>query len=503
LFALCLYRQPGPDSLGGPDLAKIATGRPAARGPGPFRPRDSPVRRASLAARAAAGDDAGLSHSFRLAMPRHLNGSAVALAAALLAGVAHAASADCHVGLYAMADGSTVDIAQSSDDLLRWRRPDGTSGAFAPAGANAGVSRLGWTTRPDGHAVALPDCDSLRFDGAVGRRVPLVVHEARFQSDGVELVGRLVLPPGDARVPVVVLLQGSEHESALTFDSLQRRLPGEGVGAFVFDKRGTGASGGRYTQDFDQLARDAVVALATARRLGGERVARIGFEGPSQGGWVAPIAATHADVDFVTVVFGLAVSVLEEDRSAVAKNMADHHHSAADTAKAMALVDAADALALDPTLATYDRFAAVRDPLRGEPWYQDVRGDFTWAILPVKRDEALAFAKQTDWHTPWLYDPLATIFAVKPPQLWVLAEDDLDAPSAETARRLAQLRLAGRPITTALWSHTEHGIFEYETDAKGERTSLRQPEGYLALLADFARGSPLKAAYGAAQLARP
>ena len=435
-------------------------------------------------------------------MSRFLRGAAACAAVAFFAASANAAP-DCHVGLYAMADGSTLDIALSSEGQLRWRRPDGSSGAFALAGAQAGASRLGWTDRPDGHVVKPGDCDSVSFDGAAGKRVPLVVRDVRFQSDGVELVGRLVLPPGDARVPVVVLLHGSEHDSALDFESLQRRLPSQGVGAFVYDKRGTGASGGQYTQDFEQLARDAVAALAQARKLGGDCVARIGFEGPSQGGWVAPIAATHADVDFVTVVFGLAVSVIEEDRSAVAKNMADHHHSAADTAKAMALVDAADALALDPTLEAYDRFAAVRDPWRNEPWFKDVRGDFTWMILPVKREEVLPLARQIDWHTPWLYDPLETIARVKPPQLWVLAEDDLDAPSAETARRLAQLRLAGHPIATALWPHTEHGIYEYETSAAGERTSLRQPEGYLALLADFARGAPLKAAYGTAALARP
>jgi len=433
-----------------------------------------------------------------------LRHAAAFAAAALFA--CHAAAASppsCNVGLYALEDGSTVDIAPSSDDLLRWRRRDGTSGAFAPAGPHAGASRLGWTKRPDGHAVQFEGCDALRFDGVAGRRVPLAVREVRFRSDGMELAGRLVMPPGDARVPVVVLLHGSEHDSALDFDSLQRRLPAEGIGAFVYDKRGTGASGGRYTQDFEQLARDAVAALAEARRLGGERVGRIGFEGPSQGGWVAPIAATHADVDFVIVAFGLAVSVIEEDRSAVAKNMADHHHSPEATAKALALVDAADALALDPTLATYDRFAAVRDPLRVEPWYKDVRGDFAWAVLPLQRDQVLAFAKEFDWQTPFLYDPLATIAAVRPPQLWVLGEDDLDAPSAETARRLAQLRLAGRPIASSVWPHTEHGIFEYETDAAGERTSLRQPEGYLALLADFARGGPLKAKYGDATIERP
>lgn len=431
--------------------------------------------------------------------------AAPALAALVvsLPALAVAAPVSCNVGLYTLADGSTVDIAPASDDQLRWRRRDGTSGAFATTGPQAGASRLGWTKRLDGHVVQVDGCDAIRFDGVAGRRVPLVVRALRFQSDGTELAGRLVMPPGDARVPVVVLLHGSEHDSALAFESLQRRLPGEGIGAFVYDKRGTGASGGQYTQDFDQLARDAVAALAAARRLGGERVGRIGFEGPSQGGWVAPIAATRADVDFVTVVFGLAVSVLEEDRSAVAKNMADHHHSAEDTAKAMTLVDAADALLLDPTLATYDRFAAVRDPLRKEPWYKDVHGDIAWAILPVQRDQVLALAKQFDWHTPFFYDPLATIAAVKAPQLWVLAEDDLDAPSAETARRLAQLRLAGHPIASVVWPHTEHGIFEYETAPDGERTSLRQPEGYLPLLADFARGAPLAARYGAVTPARP
>jgi len=232
-------------------------------------------------------------------------------------------------------------------------------------------------------------------------------------------------------------------------------------------------------------------------------VGRIGFEGPSEGGWIAPMAATRADVDFVIVAFGLAVSVIEEDREAVAKNMADHHHSLADNAKAMALVDAADAVALHPTLEVYDRFTAVRDAWRDEPWFKDVRGDIAWAILPVKREQVLALAQKTDWHTPWLYDPLETIARVRPPQLWVLAEDDLEAPSAETARRLAQLRMAGHPIATALWPHAEHGIYEYETDAAGERTSLRQPEGYLALLADFARGAALKPSYGTAALARP
>ena len=69
-------------------------------------------------------------------------------------------------------------------------------------------------------------------------------------------------------------------------------------------------------------------------------------------------------------------------------------------AKAMALVDAADALAMTPTLEVYDRFAAVRDPVRGEPWFGDVRGDFAGTLLNVKRAEVLPLATMFDFATP-------------------------------------------------------------------------------------------------------
>ena len=39
----------------------------------------------------------------------------------------------------------------------------------------------------------------------------------------------------------------------------------------------------------------------------------IGFQGGSQGGWVAPLAANRAPVDFVVVSFVLAVSAIDED----------------------------------------------------------------------------------------------------------------------------------------------------------------------------------------------
>src|SRR3546814_15715526 len=124
------------------------------------------------------------------------------------------------------------------------------------------------------------------------------------------------MPPGDAPVPIVVLLHGAEFSSARDSNSLQRMLPAAGIGAFVYDKRGTGASGDKYTQVFSLLADDAVAALAETRRMAGARGTRLGFQGPSQGGRLDTPAAPRPPVDFRTVVCGLTITVAEQEREA-------------------------------------------------------------------------------------------------------------------------------------------------------------------------------------------
>src|SRR6185369_14213067 len=101
--------------------------------------------------------------------------------------------------------------------------------------------------------------------------------DVTFRSGDVELAGRLVLPPGTDKVPIVVLVHGSEDSSARDFYAQQRQFPAMGVGAFVYDKRGTGASKGSYTHDYPLLAADAAAAANEARRLAGPRAGRVGF----------------------------------------------------------------------------------------------------------------------------------------------------------------------------------------------------------------------------------
>jgi pimeloyl-ACP methyl ester carboxylesterase len=427
------------------------------------------------------------------------------LLAALLASSAPAA--DCHIGAYRLSDGGMLDIAPTDTaTALRWRRIDGSTGKLTRGANDTWTSAFGWTDRPDGKRVQFTDCakGQLSFDGMTGERIPLQVQETTFTGDdGTKLVGRLILPPGRAKVPVVVLVHGAEHDSAMTFDAMQRELPAEGVGAFVYDKRGTGASGGTYTQDYSMLANDAVAAVAEARRLAGARAGRVGYRGGSQGGWAAPLAATRTKVDFVIVGYGLAVSPLEEDREAVAFDLKLKGYDQSVIDKAWELSDAIGQILSSGLTQGFDQLEAAKAKYGKEPWYKDVRGDFSYMVLPMSSDEIREKGKAyASWNTPWHYDSMAVLEKLQTPQLWELGEDDIDAPSAETLRRLTSLQAKGLPITTALFPHAEHGMTEYELTPSGERVSTRYSAGYMQMTIDYAKGK-LHQPYGASKVVLP
>jgi pimeloyl-ACP methyl ester carboxylesterase len=428
----------------------------------------------------------------------------LALLAAPTVAVA-AETIDCHVGSYRLADGGKVDIAPSDEGTLRWRRFDGTTGSLRPSTGKTWSSTAGWTKHADGISVTFPDCDSgdIDFNGVSGQRIAFDVKDVSFKSHGVLLVGRLVMPSGTGKVPVVVLVHGSEPDSALTYYSLQRMLPAEGVGAFVYDKRGTGKSGGRYTQDFGVLADDADAAVDEARRLAGSRLGRIGFQGGSEGGWVEPIAANRGQVDFVIVCFGMAVNVIDEDQEGVELQMREKGYPPEVIAKALEVATAAENVFESGFTSGFREFDAVRAKYRNEPWYKDVRGDYTWFLLPHSEAELRAMSKDFDWHTPFRYDPMPALRAGKTPQLWIVGGEDYEAPSAETSRRIKSLIGSGLPFTLAYYPHAEHGMTLFETQADGTRDSTRYAPGYFTMIRDFALLGRLPGSYGDAEISRP
>lgn len=402
-------------------------------------------------------------------------------------------------GAFRLPDGTAIAVTGSATDnvTLIWRRLDGT---FGRVGAD-GVSLLGATDRPDGHSVALAEDGSLIFDGVLAERIDLDVTDCTFDTaDGTRLAGRMIMPDRvstrtgtdtDGPVPVLVLVHGAEFSSAVQDDWMQWLLPAAGVGVFVYDKRGTGDSGGSYTQDYDLLADDVAAATRKARAIGGSRVARIGLRGASQGGWVAPMAALRVEVDFVLVVFGLAVSPLEEDREAAIAQLMTAGHPSQALEPALQIIDAM-ARVMRRQVDGWSELDELCDRYRDQPWYADLRGNIFGVFKALRGDERdRLLADVLAWRTPLDHDSMPILRAVEVPQLWILGADDLDAPPGETLRRLARLQAEGRDISTRVFAGAEHGMTMYDLDADGDRVDTRYPDGYLPLIVDFAAGRDL------------
>ncbi len=417
---------------------------------------------------------------------KHLFGTFTLLLTALISAPASAQTA-CAPGTYAAPDGDFVVLVKSPTVAapgLRYLFRDGRRGATTDAG------------------VALT-CGTSDVSVGGKRWVPIAFREtpATFDSVGTKMTGVLIEPPGapDAKRPLVVMVHGSERTSPIG-GVYGYAMAAQGVSVFVYDKRGTSGSEGEYTQNFELLAEDAAHALGQARSMAAGRHGRAGFFGGSQGGWVAPLAATLTKADFVAVGFGLVASPIEEDR----EQMVSEVRAAGLGDDAVALVgrlsQATAGLLLSDFRTGYEALDAVRAEMAGKPWAAKIEGEYSGAIARMPNDDLrrVGAARFDNLELIWDYDAVAALKKLDAPLLWVLAGEDREAPIETTRGALLGLAKAAKPVDVYLFPDTDHGMFEYTTAADGSRNVTRITDGYLKLLGDWIKGDA-RGPYGRAE----
>ena len=390
-------------------------------------------------------------------------------------------------GTYGGSDGDFVVLVQTPAvpaPALRYLFRDGRRGATSDA------------------AVPLAcGADEVTVDGKAWKPIAFRETPATFDSVGTKMTGVLIEPAGasDAKRPLVAMVHGSERTSPIG-GVYGYAMAAQGISVFVYDKRGTGGSEGEYTQNFELLAEDAAQALDQARRMTAGRHGRAGFFGGSQGGWVAPLAATRTKADFVAIGFGLVASPIEEDR----EQMVSEVRAAGLGDDAVALVNrlsqATAGLLLSDFRAGYDALDAVRREMADKPWAAKVEGEYSGAIARMPNDDLLRIgrARVDNLELIWDYDAVAALKKLDAPLLWVLAGEDREAPIETTRGALLGLAKAGKPVDVYLFPGTDHGMFEFTTNADGSRKVTRITEGYLKLLSDWIKGEA-RGAYGRAE----
>lgn len=382
-------------------------------------------------------------------------------------------SARCEVGVFGSAE-SFVTITRRGDEV-RYRYNDGRSG-----------------TAGEGFDLAC-GTESVLIDGeTVWKKRPIRVTDTVFESAGTRLAGQL-LEPIDAgpQTPLVVLAHGSEELGWIEAVSYPYQFVGRGVSVFVYDKRGTGQSAGKYSQNFPELADDMVAASAEAKRLAEDRFGRFGLFGFSQGGWIAPLAAERSSAEFIGIGYGLVVDILEEDASQVALELTEAGYGADVLAKASEITDVTARIAVSNYTDGLEDLDALKEEYGAEEWYPTVRGGFTGVILGIPTAELRTngIPMFDRLNIDWSVKPMDVLMGVEVPQLWALAENDREAPVSKTLDRLQALRSDGKDISIFMFPETDHGMWEYNQLEDGRRDLTRITARYYDLLADWALGS--------------
>lgn len=417
-----------------------------------------------------------------------------------------AEAARCRLGAYQVEDGGLAYVRQRQGEELRLLFGDGRTTLLTP--------RQGGDYAAAGGGSASFDCASGRlvFDLPEGRgqatRIALRERPLEFESHGVRLRGKIVEPPGKTPPAVyTVLVHGSEHDSATFGNVWQYLLAARGFGAVVYDKRGTGLSEGKYTQDFFLLADDAAAAAVELRReIPGTY--QVGFLGASQGGWVAPLAATKTPAGFVIALYGLAESALAEDRDEVLMGLREAGFGSPEVEKkALEVVAATGKVMASDYSAGWEELAAARRRYGDEAFFPHLRGEFTGDLVRYPKWALKLVGPLIDEGTSWEYEPLPTLEKIAIDHLWVLGGDDHQAPSARTRQLLLGLQPTHPRLDLAFFPRADHGILIYEPQVPGKPRSFHYAPGYFDLVLDWiatrrlpAGNAELVVASGAADL---
>ena len=138
----------------------------------------------------------------------------------------------------------------------------------------------------------------------------------RNEAQDLNLAGMLFVPEGEGPFPAVVIIHGSResYRDRNWYLTLSSYMQKNGVAVLLPDKRGSEKSEGDwYTSSFEDLATDTLAAVDFMKSQEIVEVSRIGIIGMSQGGIIAPIAASQSvDLDFVVNMTGSSVTMHEQ-----------------------------------------------------------------------------------------------------------------------------------------------------------------------------------------------
>lgn len=279
--------------------------------------------------------------------------------------------------------------------------------------------------------------------------------EVSFSNGSITLAGTLLTPKGDGPFPAVVFVHGSGVEDRSNSKNRAKEFVKHGYAALIYDKRGVGKSGGdpnsvqRYSiEDLAGDVKAAVEFLASQKEVDARK---IGIIASSQGGWVAPLAASLTDkVAFMVVLSGSVCSVGEDnlfERRARLKGEG-FTETDLDEVDAMHLVD----IQVSRDGSRFDEFNSMWAANKSKPWFKRVYVSEN----PTPPDHAYR-----KWYRTVVdVDSRTYLKELKLPVMWLYGEPAQDpfCPVALSIRNLEALKAEGKRYEIKIIDGANHSL---------------------------------------------
>jgi uncharacterized protein len=272
----------------------------------------------------------------------------------------------------------------------------------------------------------------------------------------IRLAGVLLTPIEPGVYPAAVLLQGSgtSDRSNNWARLVAETFVSKGVAVLLTDKRGSGKSQGNWrTSSFRDLAQDGLAGIAALHESEGIRRDRLGFIGLSQGGHIAPLAASMGKVQFVVNFVGGTLTMkamlfheLEQTYKQHGMDDAAVKYLQKMTTLSFAYIETGEGF--DDYLAYRDTVTKRYGPMATESW-PTTAGDDYW----------------TFWKLIYDFDPIPywreVVDVQKLPVFVAYGElDEADnVPVIASVRRFTD-ELDGESLTVRVYPNTDHSLMD-------------------------------------------
>jgi pimeloyl-ACP methyl ester carboxylesterase len=308
--------------------------------------------------------------------------------------------------------------------------------------------------------------------------VSVVEEEKVFENGSIKLSGTLYSARGRQPQSAIVVTHAAAAplRDLPLYQHLKQMLPALGIAVFIYDRRGSGKSGGDLqTSDYTLLADDAIAAVRMLKADTRIDPRRVGMWGLSQGGWLALLAASRSpEPAFIIAASAPLVSPDVQMMFLSINSLRVHGYPQADIEQMTATRKAVD----DYMRGTGDRATAQRlvDAAKTKPWFK---------LLYM--GETVADRATSRWRKEIEFDPLRTLDGVKIPALVIYGALDPVVPVAVSVERLRAAHPKLDVVVIAGADHAMQVSVPAQVQMDPARTDEQAPEAveYFAILASW------------------